>query len=266
MPEEVFELELMGGGMERRYRRMRPEVEQMPWATLDPSLYPEASVLAALQAWTAAAFQEHRTAAACAATLRALVAVRAPLDLLALAARFPLDELVHVELCARMAMQLGGATELIHDPDDLWFDPDRSLSPMVRAGDLVVRYFCVSEAISIPVLRETCRAAVHPLSKAVLARIVRDEAAHGAFGWMFLDWALPHIDQAGIAVLTAAAEDALRQLRRTWDEIRRRPPVIASEVNALGWLETAEYLTLVDRSLESNVLAPLRRRGIVPRP
>ena len=31
----LFELELFGGGIERRYRKMRPEVEEMPWGTLD---------------------------------------------------------------------------------------------------------------------------------------------------------------------------------------------------------------------------------------
>ena len=39
MAQELFELELLGGGMERRYRRARPEVEQMPWGTLDVSEY-----------------------------------------------------------------------------------------------------------------------------------------------------------------------------------------------------------------------------------
>ncbi len=35
---ELFELELLGGATERRYRKMRPEVEGMPWGTLDLSL------------------------------------------------------------------------------------------------------------------------------------------------------------------------------------------------------------------------------------
>ncbi len=35
MPVELFELELIGGAMERQYREMRPEVESMPWGTID---------------------------------------------------------------------------------------------------------------------------------------------------------------------------------------------------------------------------------------
>jgi len=91
-----FELSLWGGATERRYRRLRPEVERLPWGTLDPTRYPAELVLAARRSWTLAAFQEHRTGAACAATLEALIAARAPVDLIAVAARFPLDELAHV--------------------------------------------------------------------------------------------------------------------------------------------------------------------------
>jgi hypothetical protein len=133
MAAEVFELEMLGGAFEKRYRRMRPEVEAMPWGTLDASGYEENVVVAARRAWTGAAFQEHRTAVACSMALRAMTEVRAPLDLIALASRFPLDEVVHVELCARMAMELGGGTEIIHDPDELVADADPSLPPLLRA-------------------------------------------------------------------------------------------------------------------------------------
>ena len=88
----------------------------MAWGTLKPSSYPMDVVDAARRVWTEAAFQEHRTGAACAATLKALIAARAPLDLIALASRFPLDEMVHVELCARLVSELGGAVTVRYDP------------------------------------------------------------------------------------------------------------------------------------------------------
>ena len=79
---ELFELEILGGPLERSYRKARPEVERMPWGTMDISSFDEQHVVAARQAWTGASFQEHRTAAACASTLRALIEVRAPIDLI----------------------------------------------------------------------------------------------------------------------------------------------------------------------------------------
>ena len=110
----------------------------MPWGTLDlAAAIPERARSPRARAWTGAAFQEHRTGVACAATLRALLEARAPLDLIALASRFPLDEMVHVELCARMAMECGGGTEIRPRPDAR--DPRRRrrrLPPLLRAGEL----------------------------------------------------------------------------------------------------------------------------------
>jgi hypothetical protein len=260
-PGELFELELFGEGIERRYRKLRPEVDQMPWGTMDVAGVPAAALIAARRSWTGAAFQEHRTGIACAATLRALMECRAPLDLIALASRFPLDEMVHVELCARMAMELGGGTEIRHDSDFLVYDADRALPPLVRAAELVVRFFCVGEALSIPLLRGTWHAATHPLPRAILGTIVRDEAAHGTFGWSFLDWALPALTPEHIQHLGEVAGSAIAGIRRQWRDIERRTePQLPGD--ALGWMRTEEYLALAARSLQKQVVAPLRARGI----
>src|SRR5258708_11534917 len=134
---------------------MRPEVEAMPWGTLDVKKVPEAALVLARKQWTGAAFQEHRTGIACAATARALYECRAPLDLIAMASRFVLDELVHVELCARMAMELGGGTEILHDPDALTVDPDPELRPLLRAADMTARRFSAPQPPSTPRLPDT---------------------------------------------------------------------------------------------------------------
>jgi len=258
---EIFELELLGGDTLRAYRTMRPEVEAMPWGTLSPAKYPPELVLAARRSWTGAAFQEHRTGAACAATLRALIEARAPLDLIALATRFPLDEMVHVELCARMAMELGGAIELRYQPDAM-IGSFEAASPLVHAAHLVVAYFCVGEAVSIPLLQGTARAATHDLTRAVLRRIVLDEADHGRFGWLFLDWALPLLDDADRAALRDTAAAAIAGLRAGWDEVRARRVPDDTGIHDLGWLGSDVYLALADRALERQCLAPLAERGL----
>ncbi len=261
---ELFELELFGDDIERRYRRMRPEVEQMPWGTFDTSGISEKALVIARKQWTLAAFQEHRTGIACTAALRALMECRAPVDLVALAARFPLDELVHVELCSRMAMELGGGTEVRHDPEDLILDAPAELSPLLRAGHMIVRFFCVGEALSIPLLRSTWKAARHPLPRAVLGRIVRDEAAHGTFGFAFLDWALPLLSEDDRTLLGAAADRAISAINRQWASIRknRSPDYDASVGDALGWMQTDAYLELAARTMQARVRAPLLARGI----
>ena len=262
----LFELELLGGPMERRYRKARPEVEAMPWGTLDLRGVAEPVLVAARRSWTSAAFQEHRTASACCATLRALVEARAPLDLIAAFARFPLDELVHVELCARMATELGGGTELWHEPTAMAADADPSLDALWRACELVARNFCVGEALSIPLLHGTWVRATLPLPRAVLGRIVRDEAAHGVFGWTFLDWALPLLSDDGVELIRRTAQAAIGEIMRLWDDIRRRPPAPEGAGHALGWMTSDEYLRLAARALRTRVIAPFAARGIDVRP
>ena len=262
MSGELFELELLGGATEQRFRRMRPEVETMPWGTLDVSRVPAEQCLAARKSWTGAAYQEHRTGAACALTLQALIEARAPLDLIAVASRFPLDEMVHVELCARMAMEFGGGTEIIHDPKAMVVGCDASLSPLLQAADLVVRFFCVGEAISIPLLRATWHGAKHPLPKAVLGRIVKDEAAHGVFGFTFLDWACPRFSEAERARLGVSADLAIRSLYSQWSDLYEHRNDARFEDDVLGWMQTGAYLKLACRSMQTLVIAPLEARGI----
>jgi hypothetical protein len=262
MTGELFELELLGGSTEQRFRRMRPEVEAMPWGTLDLSGSTEADLVNARKAWTGAAYQEHRTGAGCALTLRALIEARAPVDLVAVASRFPLDEMVHVELCARMAMEFGGGTEIVHDPKAMIREPALELSPLMQAADCAVRFFCVGEAISIPLLRGTWHAARQTLPKAVLGRIVKDEAAHGVFGFTFLDWASDRLSPGDKARLGESADLAIAYLVAQWEDLaeHRDRPRHASDV--LGWMQTREYLALAQRSLESHVVKPLLARGI----
>jgi hypothetical protein len=264
MAAELFEIELFGDAVERRYRKMRPEVEVMPWGTFDVTGMPEHSVTLARKHWTGAAFQEHRTAIACAATLRGLMECRAPLDLIAMAARFPLDELVHVELASRMAMELGGGTEIQHEPDQMILDADRKLSPLMRTADMIARFFCVGEALSIPLLRATWHAARHPLPRAVLGRIVKDEAAHGVFGFMFLDWALDAMTDADRERVAASADRGIAAVRAQWRAIEARRSAEHDELlgDALGWMRSDAYLELAHRSLETQVRKPLLDRGI----
>jgi len=261
---ELFELEMLGEGVERRYRRQRPEVEKMPWGTFDTSHFGAKALVAARQAWTSAAFQEHRTGIACAATLRALYECRAPIDLIAMASRFPMDELVHIELCARMAMELGGGTEIQHDPDAVIVDPSDELRPLLRAADMVARFFCVGEALSIPLLKGTWHAAKHPLPRAILGCIVRDEAAHGTFGFTFLDWALPSLTEEEKGHVARAANGPIRAIRKQWERMRKRRVVGYDDKvgDALGWMQTDSYLALAERSMKVRVIEPLRARGI----
>lgn len=262
MSGDLFELELLGGATEQRFRRMRPEVEEMPWGTLDLSTASEEACIAARVAWTGAAYQEHRTALACARTLQALIEARAPVDLVAVATRFPLDEMVHVELAARMAMEFGGGTEIVFDPKAMVLAPNPDASPFMQAAECAVRYFCVGEALSIPLLRETWHIAQHPLPKAVMGRIVKDEAAHGMFGFTFLDWAAPRLGEVERAELGRAADLAIRWLYDQWRLVHQNRREQMHEGDVLGWMRSDEYLRRAQQAMQEEVITPLEARGI----
>lgn len=261
---DLFELEICGGRIERRYRTMRPEVEAMPWGSFAGASMSEGGRAMAQRAWTSASFQEHRTAVACAATLRALLEARAPIDLIALATRFPLDELTHVEMCARLAMELGGGSEIRYEPLSVVSDAPDDAPPLLRAADLVVRFFCVGEALSIPLLRGAQRAARHPLPRAVLARIVKDEAAHGVFGFTFLDWVSDRLGEEERRFLGEAADRAIEATKSSWEAIALQPRATETS-DGIAWMQTDEYLVMARRSMDRYVVRPLRARGLVIR-
>jgi hypothetical protein len=191
-----------------------------------------------------------------------LLEARAPIDLVAVASRFPLDEMVHVELCSRMAMECGGGTEIRYDPDFVILDAAQSAPPLLRACGLAVRFFGVGEAISIPLLRATWRASRHPLPRAVLGRIVKDEAAHGVFGFTVLDWAADRLTESDRAHLGKMADLGIDFLYSQWDDLARRSKSIPHDGDVLQWMQTDDYLELAYKSLERDVMAPLRTRNI----
>src|SRR5690606_13022518 len=122
--------------------------------------------------WTEAAYNEYCTAAAFSELLGALLAAKAPVDLVGMASDFVADEILHVELTSRVAMELGGGAPYEIDFEDLHRRPAAELTPLQRANELVVHVCCVGEAFSLPMLASAFGSATHPLTRAVLERIV----------------------------------------------------------------------------------------------
>jgi hypothetical protein len=250
---ELFELSLLGGAVERRYRRGRPDIDRLPWKELDPERMAPELVARGRLFWTEAALAEYRAAAACAAVSRALVEARAPLDLIALGSGFLLDELAHVELCARVANQLGGGAAADYDADRLVPRPTAELSPLGRAAELVLRVHCVSETFLFAMQRENRQD--NPLIRAVLRRINKDEAGHARFGWIFFDWAEPLLDAGTRARLRKTAAVAIEALAPR--------PGGSSAAETLGWMPAGAYSALWTQVVDVEIRQPLRERGLL---
>ena len=256
----------LGGAAGEHWRVAKAAyTDRYDWESLRPEDYSPDLLAQARVGWTENAFNEHCTAAAMGQLVTTLCQAGAPLDLIGMASTFPLEEMVHVELCARVAMRLGGGAPIAYDPDDLLVPLDPSLTPLQRANELVVRLCCVGEEFSLPMLTGCMGAASHPLTRAVLTRIVRDEASHGRLGWLYLDWIADSLSLAERDRLLACASEAARPMHEFWQRqlVDGRPMApIAPGFHDMGWMKPEDYVALARRTLEDQVFDRLRGYGI----
>lgn len=271
--KEAFDLEWFGGVAEHYFRKVRPGVDDLPWGTLDPSRYPPDLVDKSRISWTEAAFNEYCTARAFTDLLGAMLEARAPIDLIGMASDFVADEVLHVELTSRIAMELGGGAPYVVDFDNLHRRPDPSRPALERANELIVHVCCVAEAFSLPMLASAYGSATHPLTKQVLERIVKDEAPHGRLGFLYLEWLDDRLDAPEKARLADVAVETIAALAPLWQRLQSRVvDGVTTEgyriehVRELGWTESSLYKERAKRAIEDDVLAPLAKFGICPDP
>ena len=240
-----------------------------PWDSLNGEDYPEELRQRGRIGWTENALNEYCAAAAMGQLITALIEVKAPVDLIALASRFPSEEILHVILCARVAMRLGGGAPIVYDPESLAPPISRDLSPLQRANELVVRMCCVGEAFSFPMLRGSMQAATHPLTKAVLTRIVADERQHGLLGWRYLEWAQPRLDEDECLRLATIANETALEFTEFWE--RLQPGIEAYEeldesgrkqYHDMGWMAPSAYTELAQKTIREEVFGRLNDFGI----
>jgi hypothetical protein len=151
--------------------------------------------------------------------------------------------MVHVELASRMANAYGGGVPLEVDP--LAVEPPVSpeADELLGACELAVRVSCVGESFSLPLIARELAGANDAVTRAVLQRIVADEAPHAMVGWLVLDWALPRLGPTGLQHLEEVAEDALDAL-------------------APALQKTHGDRAFYDHVLLTRVAAPLGKRGL----
>ena len=245
-------LEAMGGLWSKRLDKRRTGLEDIDWNDIAREATPDL-VVAAREVWTRSAFSEYASGAAFAQIASHLLAARAPIDLIAAAGDFVGDEMFHAELASRVAMSLGGAVPLEVDFEKL-VRPPEGKGALLRAAELIVRSCCVGEALTVPVLKQSRRAAGSRTIEAVISRILRDEAQHAELGWWFLDWAdLTDVDRTHLATV---AGSTLRSFGALFDR-----ECAANE--GLGTLPCSQFDGTFLEAVEREVVAPLAERGIL---
>lgn len=253
----LFELEAVGGPWGKRLRSRRGELDDLPWSEAVGSAS-EAMRDAAREVWTQSAFSEYASAAAFAEIASCMLAAAVPIDLIAAAGDFVVDEIFHAELSARVAMAAGGAVPLDVDLERLVRPPTVS-SSLLRAAELVVRTCCVGEALTLPVLKKSAALTTSPVIRTVIARIARDESAHAELGPWFLDWADHRLSDDDRAHLGRTAGAAVRAFA----------PILSCPCQSsagLGVMDCASYDAAFAKALAERVVAPLAERGIAIAP
>lgn len=260
----TFELEWMGGAAEHHFRKARPGVEDLPWGTLDPTKFAPEAVEQARGSWTEVAINEYRAVASFSEVLRALVDVRAPLDLIGMTSDFLADEVSHVEIASRVAMELGGAAPRMVDLDHFAARPRGTA--WQRANELVLRVACISEAFSGGTASVSCASTTHELTRAVYETILRDEARHRRLGGLYFEWAYAKLDEDEVQRLGRVLAESLRTLSPFWLPPRKpaapaEPPL--DDLRALGWLGRTAFAPVARQVVVRDIVEPLATLGIV---
>lgn len=215
-----FEPAILDGPWARRMRGRRAWIDELPW---DEPLSHDA---ARRWTWTQTAYSEYAAAASFSAISSALAAAGAPIDLIGLTSDFVVDEIVHVEVSARIAAALGGGVQLEVDLERL-VRPPIAQDPRLRAAELIVRTSCVGEALTVPLLDLSRGLSESTLIASALRRIMKDEVAHAQLGGWFLSWADAWLDDQARAHLGRVAGVALRAFTPLLGEGERFDAVFA---------------------------------------
>jgi hypothetical protein len=248
----AFALEAMGGMWSKRLDKRRMATHnEYDWSEIAREATPELTA-AAREVWTRSAFSEYASGAAFAQIATHMLSARAPIDLIAAAGDFVADEMFHAELASNVAMSLGGALPLEVNFEKLVRPPEGE-GALRRAAELIVRSCCVGESLTVPILKQSRRAAGSRTIEAVISRILRDEAQHSELGWWFLDWAdLSDADRAYLAKIAGAT---IRSFSVLFDR-----ECAANE--GLGALPCARFDGAFLDAVSHDVVTPLAKRGI----
>lgn len=257
-PVTPFELSWRGGATEARLHRVRPGIDELPWGSLDLARYPDAHGLEARRIWSNGVFTEYASAAAFSALTTQMLACGAPVDLIAASADIVVDELFHVELSARLTMELGGAVPLDFDLAAISPVTTPGARPLMRAAEIAVTTSCVSESLSVPAMARSRALAAEPLVEGVLARLLADEGPHARLGFWFLDWANDQLTDAERAQLARIAGATIEVYAPLWlDDACEGCPLPLG----LGGHDAVGRAAL-RKAVDVAIAAPLLRYGI----
>jgi hypothetical protein len=254
-----FELEWLGGASASLFRRRRSAIDELPWGTFTHGDYEPDSILEARRVWTNSTFTEYASAAAFSALTSALLECGAPIDLIACAADFVVDEMSHTEMVGRITMELGGATPFLADLDLVAPSLNAGLSPLLKAAELIVKVSSVGEALSVPILAENLKTADHPLVRGVISKLLHDEGPHSKIGDWFFEWAEELLSEQDRVHLAGVALETIKVYSPLWRFAHLED---GSDENKIGSISPLKYRQIMLETVRHKIVRPLSRHNI----
>ncbi|MEY4575979.1 MAG: hypothetical protein RL701_682 [Pseudomonadota bacterium] len=174
---------------------------------------------------------------------RELVALSAPADLVARAARSARDEVRHARLCTRLARRFGA------EPEPVCITPPPTRKLFEIALENAVEG-CVRETYGALVAQHQAACAMDVGVRKAFQGIAADETRHAELSWDVARYLEPLLDVRQRAQLSAARRSALRQLE---DAVRRQvlPPSAAEDVGHPTPATSRRMLAGLERTLLS---------------
>jgi hypothetical protein len=121
-----------------------------------------------------------------------------------------------------------------------------------------VKVSLVGEALSVSALSTSVRGSDHPLTRAVLQRVLRDEGAHATIGHWFFEWADERLDAADRAHLQRVARQTISVYAPLWETVPCARCVLAPQAGGTG----DAHGTALREAVERKVLPSLARWGL----
>ena len=172
------------------------------------------------------------------------------------------DEARHAELCAALAVHLGGAAPRLLSRDAAPFQAV-GLSPREAVLTETVIASCITETVAATALGELREQAADPLVRATVQQILRDEIGHARLGWAhlaaesergpvgFLSELLPKLIALTIGEELFSSGDA---------------PGETPELGGLGALPRARRRELFEDTLSEVIFPGLEQHGVDAEP
>ncbi len=215
-----------------------------------------------LSAWRHRTLDEYRSQVAFTEFLQEVTELGCSYDILTAAVRLVRDEARHVELCRRMVFALGGEDVVPGAPQYVRSDPRADL--FERVLFTTAASLCVGETFSVAFLVASRDHARHPLSRAALEQLAKDESIHSQLGWRLFPLLWPLAPKVTRQRLVEALPSLLEQ---SWAALfgglkRRRP---RRGRGLFGDLLPAERQAVWDAALEKDVVRRFEALGVPAR-